>query len=185
MIVVLRPTFPPPIHPFSIIATFVRKYFSSVGFTNKKNLELSVSGFKNFENQYDFYTGDSLEYLRNTVLAKVDQWSPLTGRIRINGLYQDRLGYNNNQLDALNIDDICRSLGFTVEKDFNNYMVTFSTNSKIIESKWNQDSNSLLIDRQNSILTWSLQSFFPNHDTEIYFKNVKVREAYLFHRQLY
>ena len=83
------------------------------------------------------------------------------------------MGFNNNQLDALNIDDICRSLGFTVEKDFNNHMLTFSTNSKIIESKWNQASNNLLIDRQNSILTWSLQSFFPNHDTEIHFKNVK------------
>ena len=83
------------------------------------------------------------------------------------------MGYNNNQLDELNIDDICRSLGFTVEKDFNNHMLTFATNSKIIESKWNQDSNILLIDRQNSILTWSLQSFFPNHDNEIYFKNVK------------
>ena len=157
----------------SIISTFGKKYFSSVGFTNQKNLELSVSGFQNFENQYDFYSKDSLECRRNTVIAKVDQWSPLTGRIRINGLYQDRLGYNNNQLDVLNINDICRSLGFTVEKDFNNYMVTFATNSKIIESKWNQDSNSLLIDRQNSILTWSLQSFFPNHDNEIYFKNVK------------
>ena len=159
----------------SIISTFGRKYFSSVGFTNRKNLEVSVSGFQNLENQYDFYSQDSLEYRRNTVLAKVDQWSPLTGRIRINGLYQDRLGYNNNQLDSLNIDDICRSLGFTVEKDFNNHMLTFATNSKIIESKWNQDSNSLLIDRQNSILTWSLQSFFPNpnNDTKIYFKNVK------------
>jgi len=157
----------------SIISTFGRKYFSSVGFTNRKNLEVSVSGFQNLENQYDFYSQDSIEYLRNTVLAKVDQWSPLTGQIRINGLYQDRSGYNNNQLDSLNIDDICRSLGFTVEKDFNNHMLTFATNSKIIESKWNQDSNSLLIDRQNSILTWSLQSFFPNHDTEIYFKNVK------------
>ena len=157
----------------SIISTFGRKYFSSFGITNRKNLEVSVSGFQNLESQYDFYSQDSLEYRRNTVLAKVDQWSPLTGRIRINGLYQDRLGYNNNQLDALNIDDICRSLGFTVEKDFDNHMLSFSTNSKIIESKWNQDSNSLLIDRQNSILTWSLQSFFPNHDTEIYFKNVK------------
>jgi len=157
----------------SIISTFGRKYFSSFGITNRKNLEVSVSGFQNLESQYDFYSRDSLEYRRNTVLAKVDQWSPLTGRIRINGLYQDRLGYNNNQLDALNIDDICRSLGFTVEKDFDNHMLSFSTNSKIIESKWNQDSNSLLIDRQNSILTWSLQSFFPNHDTEIYFKNVK------------
>ncbi len=157
----------------SIISTFGRKYFSSFGITNRKNLEVSVSGFQNLESQYDFYSRDSLEYLRNTFLAKVDQWSPLTGRIRINGLYQDRLGYNNNQLDALNIDDICRSLGFTVEKDFDNHMLSFSTNSKIIESKWNQDSNSLLIDRQNSILTWSLQSFFPNHDTEIYFKNVK------------
>ena len=157
----------------SIISTFGRKYFSSFGITNRKNLEVSVSGFQNLESQYDFYSRDSLEYLRNTDIAKVDQWSPLTGRIRINGLYQDRLGYNNNQLDALNIDDICRSLGFTVEKDFDNHMLSFSTNSKIIESKWNQDSNSLLIDRQNSILTWSLQSFFPNHDTEIYFKNVK------------
>ena len=157
----------------SIISTFGRKYFSSFGITNRKNLEVGLSGFQNLESQYDFYSQDSLEYRRNTVLAKVDQWSPLTGRIRINGLYQDRLGYNNNQLDALNIDDICRSLGFTVEKDFNNHMLTFATNSKIIESKWNQDSNSLLIDRQNSILTWSLQSFFPNHDTEIYFKNVK------------
>ena len=157
----------------SIISTFRRKYFSSFGITNRKNLEVSVSGFQNLESQYDFYSKDSLEYRRNTVLAKVDQWSPLTGRIRINGLYQDRLGYNNNQLDALNIDDICRSLGFTVEKDFDNHMLSFSTNSKIIESKWNQDSNSLLIDRQNSILAWSLQSFFPNHDTEIYFKNVK------------
>ena len=157
----------------SIISTFGRKYFSSVGFTNRKNLEVSVSGFQNLENQYDFYSQDSIEYLRNTVLAKVDQWSPLTGRIRINGLYQDRLGYNNNQLDSLNIDDICRSLGFTVEKDFNNHMLTFATNSKIIESKWNQDSKSLLIDRQNSILTWSLQSFFSNDDTKIYFKNVK------------
>ena len=157
----------------SIISTFGRKYFSSFGITNRKNLEVSVSGFQNLESQYDFYSRDSLENRRNTVLAKVDQWSPLTGRIRINGLYQDRLGYNNNQLDALNIDDICRSLGFTVEKDFNNHMLTFATNSKIIESKWNQDSKSLLIDRQNSILTWSLQSFFPNHDTEIYFKNVK------------
>ena len=157
----------------SIISTFGRKYFSSFGITNRKNLEVSVSGFQNLESQYDFYSQDSLENRRNTVLAKVDQWSPLTGRIRINGLYQDRLGYNNNQLDALNIDDICRSLGFTVEKDFDNHMLSFSTNSKIIESKWNQDSNSLLIDRQNSILTWSLQSFFPNHDTEIYFKNVK------------
>ena len=157
----------------SIISTFGRKYFSSFGITNRKNLEVSVSGFQNLESQYDFYSRDSLEYRRNTVLAKVDQWSPLTGRIRINGLYQDRLGYNNNQLDAINIDDICRSLGFTVEKDFDNHMLSFSTNSKIIESKWNQDSNSLLIDRQNSILTWSLQSFFPNHDTEIYFKNVK------------
>ena len=157
----------------SIISTSGRKYFSSVGFTNRKNLEVSLSGFQNLESQYDFYSRDSLEYRSNTVLAKVDQWSPLTGRIRINGLYQDRLGYNNNTLDALNIDDICRSLGFTVEKDFNNHMVTFSTNSKIIESNWKQDSNSILIDRQNSILTWSLQSFFPNHDTEIYFKNVK------------
>ena len=157
----------------SIISTFGRKYFSSFGITNRKNLEVSVSGFQNLESQYDFYSRDSLENRRNTVLAKVDQWSPLTGRIRINGLYQDRLGYNNNQLDALNIDDICRSLGFTVEKDFDNHMLSFSTNSKIIESKWNQDSNSLLIDRQNSILTWSLQSFFTNHDTEIYFKNVK------------
>ena len=157
----------------SIISTFGRKYFSSVGFTNRKNLEVSLSGFQNLESQYDFYSRDSLEYRRNTVLAKVDQWSPLTGRIRINGLYQDRLGYNNNQLDSLNIDDICRSLGFTVEKDFDNHMLSFSTNSKIIESRWNQDSNSLLIDRQNSILTWSLQSFFLNHDTEIYFKNVK------------
>ena len=157
----------------SIISIFGRKYFSSVGFTNRKNLEVSLSGFQNLESQYDFYSRDSLEYRRNTVLAKVDQWSPLTGRIRINGLYQDRLGYNNNQLDSLNIDDICRSLGFTVEKDFDNHMLSFSTNSKIIESRWNQDSNSLLIDRQNSILTWSLQSFFPNHDTEIYFKNVK------------
>ncbi|MEL1235247.1 MAG: hypothetical protein VXA61_01120 [Candidatus Neomarinimicrobiota bacterium] len=159
----------------SLISTFGRKYFSSVGFTNRKNLEVSVSGFQNLENQYDFYSQDSLEYRRNTVLAKVDQWSPLTGRIRINGLYQDRLGYNNNQLDALKIDDICRSLGFTVEKDFNNHMLTFATNSKIIESKWNQDSNILLIDRQNSILTWSLQSFFPNpnNDTKISFKNVK------------
>ena len=159
----------------SIIRTLGRKYFSSVGITNQKNLEVSVSGFQNLENQYDFYSQDSLEYRRNTVLAKVDQWSPLTGRIRINGLYQDRLGFNNNQLDALNIDDICRSLGFTVEKDFNNHMLTFSTNSKIIESNWKQDSNNLLIDRQNSILTWSLQSFFPNpnNDTKIYFKNVK------------
>tara|TARA_A100001234_G_scaffold133877_1_gene117398 strand:+ start:619 stop:2745 length:2127 start_codon:yes stop_codon:yes gene_type:complete len=157
----------------SIISTFGRKYFSSVGFTNRKNLEVSVSGFQNLENQYDSYSQDSLEYRRNSVLTKVDQWSPLTGRIRINGLYQDRLGYNNNQLDALNIDDICRSLGFTVEKDFNNHMLTFATNSKIIASNWNQDAKSLLIDRQNSILTWSLQSFFPNHDTEIYFKNVK------------
>ena len=159
----------------SIIRTLGRKYFSSVGITNQKNLEVSLFGFQNIENQYDFYSQDSLEYRRNTVLAKVDQWSPLTGRIRINGLYQDRLGFNNNQLDALNIDDICRSLGFTVEKDFNNHMLTFSTNSKIIESNWKQDSNNLLIDRQNSILTWSLQSFFPNpnNDTKIYFKNVK------------
>ena len=159
----------------SIIGTLGRKYFSSVGITNQKNLEVSLFGFQNIENQYDFYSQDSLEYRRNNVLAKVDQWSPLTGRIRINGLYQDRLGFNNNQLDALNIDDICRSLGFTVEKDFNNHMLTFSTNSKIIESNWKQDSNNLLIDRQNSILTWSLQSFFPNpnNDTKIYFKNVK------------
>ncbi len=159
----------------SIIRTLGRKYFSSVGITNQKNLEVSLFGFQNIENQYDFYSQDSLEYRRNTVLAKVDQWSPLTGRIRINGLYQDRLGFNNNQLDALNIDDICRSLGFTVEKDFNNHMLTFSTNSKIIESNWKQDSNNLLIDRQNSILTWSIQSFFPNpnNDTKIYFKNVK------------
>ena len=157
----------------SIIRTLGRKYFSGVGFTNKKNLEVSLYGFHNIENQYDFYSQDSLEYRRNTILAKVDQWSPLTGRIRINGLHQDRLGYNNNQLDVLNIDDICRSLGFTVEKDFNNHMLTFATNSKIIESKWNQDSNILLIDRQNSILTWSLQSFFPIHNNEIYFKNVK------------
>ena len=159
----------------SIISTFGRKYFSSVGFTNRKNLEVSVSGFQNLESQYDFYSQDSLENRRNTVIAKVDQWSPLTGRIRINGLYQDRLGFNNNQLDALNIDDICRSLGFTVEKDFNNHRLTFSTNSKIIESNWKQDSNNLLIDRQNSILTWSIQSFFPNpnNDTKIYFKNVK------------
>ena len=159
----------------SIIRTLGRKYFSSVGITNQKNLEVSLFGFQNIENQYDFYSQDSLEYRRNTVLAKVDQWSPLTGRIRINGLYQDRLGFNNNQLDALNIDDICRSLGFTVEKDFNNHRLTFSTNSKIIESNWKQDSNNLLIDRQNSILTWSLQSFFPNpnNDTKIYFKNVK------------
>ena len=159
----------------SIIRTLERKYFSSVGITNQKNLEVSLFGFQNIENQYDFYSQDSLEYRRNTVLAKVDQWSPLTGRIRINGLYQDRLGFNNNQLDALNIDDICRSLGFTVEKDFNNHRLTFSTNSKIIESNWKQDSNNLLIDRQNSILTWSLQSFFPNpnNDTKIYFKNVK------------
>ena len=157
----------------SKISAFGRKYFSTVGITNQKNLEVSVSGFQNLENQYDFYSQDSLEYRRNNVLVKVDQWSPLTGRIRINGLYQDRLGYNNNQLDALNINDICRSLGFTVEKDFNNHMLTFATNSKIIESRWNQDSNSLLIDRQNSILTWSLQSFFSNHASEIYFKNVK------------
>ena len=159
----------------SIIGTLGRKYFSSVGITNQKNLEVSLFGFQNIENQYDFYSQDSLEYRRNNVLAKVDQWSPLTGRIRINGLYQDRLGFNNNQLDALNIDDICRSLGFTVEKDFNNHMLTFSTNSKIIESNWKQDSNNLLIDRQNSILTWSIQSFFPNpnNDTKIYFKNVK------------
>ena len=78
--------------------------------------EVSISGFQNLESQYDFYSRDSLENRRNTVLAKVDQWSPLTGRIRINGLYQDRLGYNNNQLDALKIDDICKSLDLRLKK---------------------------------------------------------------------
>ena len=158
----------------SIISRYERNYFSSVGMTNRKNLEISVSGFQNIAKQYNSYSEDSLEFNRNTVLAKVDQWSPLTGRIRINGLYQDRLGINTNQLDVLNIDDICRSLGFTVEKDFDNHMITFSTNSKIIDSKWNPDFNSLLIDRQNSILTWSLKSFFSQHDTETYVKNFKV-----------
>ncbi len=157
----------------SIISRFESNYFSSFAITNRKNLEVSVSGFQITSGQYNFSNQDSLENRRNSVLAKVDQWSSLTGRIRINGLYQDRLGFNNNQLDVLNIDDICRSLGFTAEKDFDNHVITFSTNSKIIESKWSKDSNSLQIDRQNSIVTWSLESFFSQHDTEVFFKNFK------------
>ena len=157
----------------SIISRFESNYFSSFGITNRKNLEVSISGFQNTSGQYNFSNQDSLENRRNSVLAKVDQWSSLTGRIRINGLYQDRLGFNHNQLDVLNIDDICRSLGFTVEKDFDNHVITFSTNSKIIESKWIKDSNSLQIDRQNSIVTWSLESFLSQHDTEVFFKNFK------------
>jgi len=72
------------------------------------------------------------------------------------------------------VNDKCRSLGFSVEKDFENYMITFSTISKIINSSWNVLPGNLLVDRQNSILTWSIESFLDQHLQEAYVKDLKM-----------
>ena len=156
------------------ISTVSRNYFSNIGLTNRKNLEISFSGFQNTKDRYNLKNQDSLGFENNTFITKVDQWSPLTGRIRIHGLYQDRIGINRNQLDSLDVNDKCRSLGFSVEKDFENYMVTFSTISKIINSSWNVLPGNLLVDRQNSILTWSIESFLDQHFQEAYVKDLKM-----------
>ena len=156
------------------ISTMSRNYFSNIGLTNRKNLEISFSGFQNTKDRYNLKNQDSLGFKNNTLITKVDQWSPLTGRIRIHGLYQDRIGINRNQLDSLDVNDKCRSLGFSVEKDFENYMVTFSTTSKIINSNWNVLPGNLLIDRQNSILTWSVESFLDQYIQQAYIKDLKM-----------
>ena len=148
-------------------------YFSNIGLTNRKNLEVSFSGFQNTKDKYNLKNKDSLWTQDNTFITKVDQWSPLTGRISIHGLYQDRVGLNHNLLDSLHLYDICQSLGFSVEKDFKNYMLAFTTTSKMINSDWDLIAGNLLIDRQNSIFTWSIESFLEPHGNEAYVKDLK------------
>ena len=148
-------------------------YFSNIGLTNRKNLEISFSGFQNTKDKYNLKNKDSLWTQDNTFITKVDQWSPLTGRIRIHGLYQERKGLNHNLLDSLHLFDKCQSLGFSVEKDFKNYMLAFATTSKIINSDWDLIAGNLLIDRQNSIFTWSIESFLEPNRNQAYVKDLK------------
>ena len=52
-------------------------------------------------------------------------------------------------------------------------MISFSANSKIIDSKWEVESDKLLINRQNLILTMSLQSFFTKYSNKSFLKSFK------------
>ena len=156
------------------IRTTTNNYFSNLGLTNRKNIEATFMGFQNTTDRFNDQNQDSFSLEENNLIAKVDQWSPLTGRISIYGTYQDRTGLNYNQLDSLNMIDKCRSLGFAVEKDFKNYLFTFATSSKLINADWIMNYRNALIERQNSILTGSVELFLDHKGQNAYFKDLKM-----------
>ena len=156
------------------IMTKTNNYFSNIGMTNRKNIEATFMGLQNTADKFNYKSQDSSSIEENSFIAKIDQWSPLTGRINIYGFYQDRVGFNHNQLDSLDLYDKCSSLGFSVEKDLTNYLLTFSTSSKLINSNWVLNSGNALIERQNSILTGSIELFLDQKSKNAYFKDIKL-----------
>ena len=55
-------------------------YFSNLGLTNRKNIEATFMGFQNTTDRFNDHNQDSFSLEENNLIAKVDQWSPLTGR---------------------------------------------------------------------------------------------------------
>ena len=154
--------------------TSKKGYFSNIGFTNRKNLELVLMGFQNSESFFNSLNNEKSNLDENNLIVKVDQWNPFTGRISIYGSYEEKNGLNYFQTDSLYHDDDCGSLGFLLEKDLFNFLFTFSSSSSLINSNWTIGQRDLEFRRQNSSFNSSAKVFFNKHDTELYVKNLKM-----------
>ena len=147
---------------------------TNIAFTNRKNFEAVIYAYQNNKNYLNQKHNNSALLKDNNLIAKFDQWSPFTGIISLHGLYQSRNNVNNNALDSIVINGECQSLGFNYEKDFNNTTFNFHTNSSITNSDWLLDEKSSSIERQNSIFSASIESYFNQNDTLPYVKEIKI-----------
>ena len=148
--------------------------YSNIAITNRRNLEIILSGFTNrgqFLNQAEKDTSESTS---NNIMLKVDQWSPFTGRISLFGSNQKFSGIEKNRINYIRTKDQCSSLGFLFENDINNFLFTFSTVSTLINSDWVVGEKRLQMERQVSLFTGSTQIFFNKPNSGMYVKYLKM-----------
>ncbi len=158
----------------AIITRTNKRVFSNIGITNKRNLEIIVTGVQNKNSYFNPIHSDTTDIINNNLMIKVDQWNPFTGRISLFGLNQNLSAFHNNSLASLNKNDRCSTLGFLFEKDINNFLFTFSTTSTIINADWSIGTKRIQTERQNSLFTGSTQIFFNKRKEGLYFKDLKI-----------
>ncbi|MFL2983746.1 MAG: hypothetical protein ACJZ12_05080 [Candidatus Neomarinimicrobiota bacterium] len=156
------------------IKVSTENYFSNIVLKNMENFELFFMGFQNNEKFHNPNNYDTLSIIENNIITKIDQWSPLMGKISLFGLYQDRNGSNYNQLDSIQISDRSRSLGFLLEKDLKNQLYTISASSILVNSNWNLINGSAIIDRQNYLLTGSAEFFLGFGKGKTFIRDLKM-----------
>ena len=148
--------------------------YSNIAITNRRNLEIILSGFKNRGQFLNPAENDTSESTSNNILLKVDQWSPLTGRISLFGSNQQIYCTEKNRINYIRKNDQCSSLGFLFENDIDNFLFTFSTVSTLINSDWIVGENRLQMERQVSLFTGSAQIFFNKSNNGMYVKYLKM-----------
>ncbi len=148
--------------------------YSNIAITNRRNLEIILSGFTNRGQFLNPAENDTSESTSNNVMLKVDQWSPLTGRISLFGSNQQLYGTEKNRINYIRKNDQCSSLGFLFENDIDNFLFTFSTISTLINSDWVVGEKRLQMERQVSLFTGSTQIFFNKSNNGMYVKYLKM-----------
>lgn len=148
--------------------------YSNIAITNRRNLEIILSGFSNRGQFLNPAENDTSESTSNNIMLKVDQWSPLTGRISLFGSNQQLYGTEKNSINHIRKNDKCSSLGFLFENDIDNFLFTFSTVSTLINSDWVIGEKRLQMERQVSLFTGSTQIFFNKPNSGMYIKYLKM-----------
>ena len=152
----------------SEIFTNIDRNTYNIAYTNAKNIDIRFMSFNNMRNYSNLRTNSSIADTSKNNIVKLSQWSPLTGLITLVGILQDYKDSSFLIQDSIIKNNTSLGFGMSMEKDFKNSLYTFSTLTNISKADLIFNSDSIIIDRQNSIFSGSAKYFFPANEKLFY-----------------
>ena len=156
----------------SQVFTNIERNSYNLAYTNAKNLDVRFMSFDNIKNYSNQRTNSSISDTLKNKIFKLSQWSPLTGLITLFGLSQDNIDSSYLIDDSISKDYQSWGGGVSLEKDFGNSVYTFSTISNVADINYIFNSDSIFVERQNSIFSGSVKYFFPSNERIVNLKNL-------------